>query len=37
MGEMIHLDTAEVEKQLGEMVLGTVEQLPNAGRAFLLL
>lgn len=30
MGEIIHLDTAEVKKQLGEMVLGTVEQTLNA-------
>jgi putative transposase len=30
MGEIIHLDTAEVKKQLGEMVLGTVEQMLNA-------
>ncbi len=30
MGEMIHLDTAEVKKQLGEMVLETVEQTLNA-------
>lgn len=29
MGEIIHLDTAEVKKQLGEMVLGTVEQTMN--------
>ena len=30
MGEIIHLDTAEVKKQLGEMVLETVEQTLNA-------
>lgn len=30
MGEIIHLDTAEVKKQLGKMVLGTVEQTLNA-------
>ena len=30
MGEIIRLDTAEVKKQLGEMVLGTVEQTLNA-------
>ena len=30
MGEIIHIDTAEVKKQLGEMVLGTVEQTLNA-------
>lgn len=30
MGEIIHLDTAEVKKQLGEMVLEAVEQTPNA-------
>ena len=30
MGEIIHLDTAEVKKQLGEMVLGAVEQTLNA-------
>ena len=30
MGEIIHLDTTEVKKQLGEMVLEAVEQTPNA-------
>ena len=30
MGEIIHLDTTEVKKQLGEMVLGTIGQTLNA-------
>ena len=30
MGELIHPGTAEVKKQLGEMVLGTLEQALNA-------
>ena len=30
MGEIIHIDTAEVKKQLGEMVLGTIGQTLNA-------
>ena len=30
MGEIIHLDTTEVKKQLDEMIVGTVEEALNA-------